>query len=300
MALLVVAFYAALMIAWPFIAETRRTPAADLDPQTEGNYIALSQGRTWFTLSGPADGPPVVLIHGLTTPSVIWLPLRALLAARGYRVLSYDLYGRGLSDTVRGRQTLAFFRTQLSDLLDRLNVTRPVTLVGYSMGGAIAADFAAGGHVPLARVVLVATAGFDLNEPRFASVCRRLPILGDWLFMTFGAFALRTESAAGPLGQVMRDQLRRRGFLRAVLSSRRGALTADIGDRHRDLAASGVTVAAVWGAQDSVIPLTALGKLAQINRDVAHDAVPDATHALPFTHPHAVMRAIRTGDADAD
>jgi pimeloyl-ACP methyl ester carboxylesterase len=63
--------------------------------------------------------------------------------AKGHRVLTYDLYGRGYSDRPGGEQDARFFIRQLEDLLEHQGVTQPVTLLGYSMGGAIGAAFAA-------------------------------------------------------------------------------------------------------------------------------------------------------------
>jgi pimeloyl-ACP methyl ester carboxylesterase len=293
MVLLLVVFYLSLAVALPLIFEARRTPVTDLpDPADGGQHIVMSQGRTWYRLNGPANGPLVVLVHGLTTPSMVWTPLTTLLVARGFRVLSYDLYGRGLSDAVAGAQSLAFFQRQLSDLLKGLGVTTPFTLVGYSMGGSIATHFAEQTNGQVTQLVLLAPAGLQINDSAFGQICRRFPAIGDWLFATFGAVVMKAEGPIGPLGQVLREQLQRRGYLAAVLSSRRGALAASQTETHRALAAQGPPVLAIWGGQDATIPLTALGQMAQANRSTVQEVVPDATHSLPFSHPHAVMRAM--------
>jgi alpha-beta hydrolase superfamily lysophospholipase len=68
---------------------------------TTGQLATLSRGVTHYTLEGPQDGPLVVLIHGLTTPAFVWDGIAPVLVARGYRVLRYDLFGRGCSDRPR-------------------------------------------------------------------------------------------------------------------------------------------------------------------------------------------------------
>ena len=60
----------------------------------------------------------------------------------GYRVLTYDLYGRGYSDRPRGKQNEAFFIQQLNDLLHHEDITSTFSIIDYSMGGAIASIFA--------------------------------------------------------------------------------------------------------------------------------------------------------------
>lgn len=81
-------------------------------------------------------GPVAVCVHGLTTPSFVWHGLARGLATFGYRVLIYDLYGRGYSDRAPGHQDQAYFLQQLNDLLEDQQIKGDITLLGYSMGGA--------------------------------------------------------------------------------------------------------------------------------------------------------------------
>ena len=64
-------------------------------------------------------------------------------------------------------------------------------------------------------------------------------------------------------------------------------------DEHRFLSQQGVPVSAVWGEKDAIIPLSALGKLAQWSRNARQEVVKDAGHALMQTHPEEVAQAIR-------
>jgi len=90
---------------------------------------------THYRWHGPIDGPVIVAVHGLTTPATVWNGMIPFLTAQGYRVLSYDLYGRGFSDAPSGAQNIAFFTRQLGELLADQEITDAVTLMGYSMGG---------------------------------------------------------------------------------------------------------------------------------------------------------------------
>lgn len=98
-AALVAAIALGVIIGWPVFAELRRirmTP--EVRSEAEGSFATLSQGDTHYTWIGPLRGPVAVCIHGMTTPSFVWHGLAKGLAAWGYRVLIYDLYGRGYSD----------------------------------------------------------------------------------------------------------------------------------------------------------------------------------------------------------
>ena len=87
-------------------------------------------------------------------------------------------------------------------------------------------------------------------------------------------------------------ETRTRGYLRSVLSSRRHLLSERLEEEHRALQKAQVPVLAIWGAEDRVIPLTALGEMTQINRDTRQVTVEGAGHSLPHTHPREVARAI--------
>ena len=132
------------LIAVPIMMElTRKRMDANARADATGQFATLSQGITHYEWFGPPRGAVVVCVHGLTTPSFVWRGLTKGLAIMGYRVLTYDLYGRGYSDKVKGVQNDAFFLRQLNDLLDHEGLARDFTVIGYSMGGAIAKLLAA-------------------------------------------------------------------------------------------------------------------------------------------------------------
>ena len=294
---LVIAALSAIAIL-PIYQEAKRSPVTAVDrAAAPGRMVSLTQGETYMRWHGPARGPVIVAIHGLTTPSQVFDELAGRLAPLGYRVLSYDLYGRGLSDRVPGPQNTAFFLRQLDDLLTDQGLDQDVILMGYSMGGAIAAAFAAAQPHRVGRVILLAPAGITTAEPRFWHVARRIPVLGDWLAGTFGASVLTAEiPRPSPMEDVLRAELGRRGYLAAILSSRRHVLFQRQETAHRLLGREDVPVTAIWGGQDTVIPLRALGVLSQWNRNTRQEVVPDADHSLPWRHAQQVVDILRRAD----
>ena len=124
-----------LVLALPYFIPDLETTALD-DPtrrQLGGSFIQLSDGYTHYRLEGPVAGPPVVLIHGFSVPLFNWDHTVPDLIQAGFRVLRYDLYGRGLSDRPRTDYTKELFDRQLRELLAALKITTPVDLVGLSM-----------------------------------------------------------------------------------------------------------------------------------------------------------------------
>lgn len=267
------------------------------DPKAApGKFAELSQGVTHYRWIGPVRGPVAVAIHGLTTPSPVWEQVAAGLGDTGYRVLVYDLYGRGHSGNAPGRQDMAFHLRQLEDLLEHEGLADDLTLIGYSMGGSIATGFAAAHPDRVRRVILLAPAGIEVVQGRFDAWTARVPVLGDWLQAVAGAARMAagiTADGAGPMREVQMAELRRPGFLAAVLSSRRGALAARQEAEHRAVGAAGVPVIAIWGEKDAVVPLRALGTLSAWNRKAAQEVVPGAGHGLPHTHAAQVVEILR-------
>ncbi|MCE8537314.1 alpha/beta fold hydrolase [Ruegeria pomeroyi] len=93
-----------------------------------------------FEVSGPADAPCVVLIHGLGLNRACWQWTGPALTD-GYRLLSYDLHGHGESADPPETPSLSLFSHQLQGLLDHCGIADAV-IVGFSLGGMIARRFA--------------------------------------------------------------------------------------------------------------------------------------------------------------
>ena len=289
--------------AAPFANELRKPRITDaVRARAPGQFAQLSQGVTHYRWHGDrAQGPVAVCVHGLTTPSIAWDGVAEGLVAQGYRVLVYDLFGRGYSDRPAAPQDAAFFLRQLEELIRHEGLKGDITLFGYSMGGAIAASYAARTPQMVKRLVLVAPAGMGHDLGKVEGVCTRVPVLGDWLFrLVFparhraGAWALR-EGEGGPVAvtDAQAEQPDWRGYVPAVLSSMRGMLAHTLEHEHRTIARQGVPVLAIWATRDASIPLSSMGVLTAWNRAAEQEQVEGATHWLPLTQPEEVVAAYR-------
>jgi 3-oxoadipate enol-lactonase/4-carboxymuconolactone decarboxylase len=107
-------------------------------------------------VSGPEDGPPVVLAGSLGSDLRMWDPQVAALVAAGFRVIRYDHRGHGGSPAPVGPYTLAELASDLVALLDRLGERR-VSLVGLSLGGMVGMWLAENAPSRLDRLVLCCT-----------------------------------------------------------------------------------------------------------------------------------------------
>jgi len=288
------------LLAWPFWREARK--GDPLRKQAPGAFAATGRGRTHYQWHGPARGPVVVAIHGLTTPSPVWDGVVPGLLALGYRVLVYDLYGRGYSDAPRGRQDRRFFLGQLTALLASQGLTQDLTLVGFSMGGAIATAFAAENPDRMKRLVLIAPSGIVATTNAATRFEVATPVLGDWLHAMRARARMRAALAAEPppgpgalpdIAALRLAEIDRRGFLPAVLSSRRAMLVEVQEADHRAIAATDIPVVALFGDKDPVVPLRALGTLTAWNRGAQVEVIANAGHDLPALHGPEVTAVLR-------
>ncbi|MEP2144745.1 MAG: alpha/beta hydrolase [Paracoccaceae bacterium] len=291
-----------LLLAIPFAIEELRTRMnAERRKDAAGQFVTLSKGVTYYDWLGPARGPVAVCVHGLTTPSFVWRGLARGLALMGYRVLIYDLYGRGYSDRPKGKQDTGFFLDQLDELLADQGVTDEITLIGYSMGGAIATSFAAQNPGKIRQLILIAPAGFEVARSHLMNFAINTPFLGDWLMLSLfpllhrigTAKERKLPSSVENIVELKQAELKLHGFTPAVLASMRGVLASGLEKEHKSIRRAGIPVLAVWGREDDVIPLSAVGSLAEWSRKARQEVVDSAGHGLVYTHTDEVLNAMR-------
>ncbi|MEM6587841.1 MAG: alpha/beta hydrolase [Pseudomonadota bacterium] len=288
----------AAALAFPFVAEALRPRmTATRRKLAPGQFAQLSQGTTHYQWTGPEDGPIAVCVHGLTTPSFVYGPVAEGLAEKGYRVLTYDLYGRGFSDRPKGDQDSVFFNRQLDDLLDDQGITEPFLLIGYYMGGAIGAAYTAANLTRVKQLILLAPAGMALDLGPLVEMAQRGTFMGTWMTLGFYPKSLRraTEGERGlesPIPHMVDRQIeetRLKGFAPAVLASLRGVLDEDLEPAHRAIAKAGIPVTAVWGQTDEVIPLDCKDRLSEWNPQARNHVVEGAGHTVTYTHTPEIL-----------
>ena len=240
--------------------------------------VVVHGHRRAYRIAG--EGPALLLIHGIGDSSETWLPVMEQLAEH-HTVIAPDLLGHGDSAKPRADYSVAAYANGMRDLLDVLGVDR-VTVVGHSLGGGVAAQFAYQFPERCERLVLVATGGvgpevnpaFRLGSLPFAELALlplRLPPV-----RLFGRVAVRTLQLVGAdigrdadelirLIETLPDAEASGAFsrtLRSVVDWRGQVVTM----RDRAYLSGQVPVLLVWGSHDAVIP-------------VAHAAL--AAEALP-------------------
>lgn len=282
-----------LAIAW----FTRQPMSARVRRGAPGEFVEIPGGIVHYEWHGSVTGPVIVMVHGLTTPSFVWRDQVPALTRAGYRVLTFDHFGRGYSDRPIGRQDLAFFVTELDSLLNTLRVRAGYDLLGYSMGGGIVTQFASLRRDRINKLILVAPIGFLEGPPNWVA---RWPVIGDLVMFTFGGWALRrgaqkagqTEQVDAEMIALQRRETRYAGYGAAVLSSLRHTIYCDLRGAHRILKEREMPILALFGTKDDVIPLDNAMRLREVNRNAQIVEIKGAGHTLVTTHPQQVNDAI--------
>ena len=246
---------------FPYIHETEEITDS-LRKSVGGSFIALPDGYTHYQLEEDKDAETVVLVHGFSVPNFIWEPTFRFLTEAGYRVLRYDLFGRGYSDRPKTTYNLDLFARQLHELLDALKITEPINLFGLSMGGPITATFAARHSERVKRLALFAPAGGAAIPQTRIYKLLLTPILGELLMGLFGKQKLIDGVAEDFYEPEMiahfqkqyTPQLSIRGFGRAILSTMRNDALGDSSAIYRRIGELNNPTLLIWGREDKTVP----------------------------------------------
>jgi pimeloyl-ACP methyl ester carboxylesterase len=242
----------------------------------ELTYLELHGDRIAYRDTG--QGEALLLIHGMAGSSATWDDVIPQLA-RKYRVIAPDLLGHGESAKPRGDYSLGAFAVWLRDLLNELGVER-ATVIGQSLGGGIAMQFAYQHRDYCERLVLIGSGGLGpdlspmlriLSAPGAEFV---LPVVTPRPVLNLGNKLGSWLTAAGiqsPRARQMwqaycslSDAPTRQAFLRTLRSvvDHRGQAVSALNKLH--LTADLPTLL-IWGDRDRVIPVA--------HAYAAHDAL---------------------------
>lgn len=273
-----------------------------------GKFKLLRHGQTHYQLAGDPAGPLLVCIHGWTTASYVWEQLREEFANLGYLVLTYDLYGRNFSDRPPNvAHTADLYSDQLTELIEQLGLSQKrLNIVGYSMGGAIAAHFVNRRIADVDRLLLIAPAGMEIRAPKARSIALENPELFDPHILLALPVPLRWQfrrAAFGfwnkkPVREVRKRQFREldyKGYVPALLACLKGILAKKMSDEHRRIAErDSISVKALFADGDRTIPWPEAKTLFdEWNTNQVSVQIRGAGHGLTYTHVEPIMNETR-------
>lgn len=274
----------------------RRTPQ-DLEHRT------LRVGRHVLSSYVFGQGPPVLLLHGLASTKLSYLPLLPALA-RGHTVVVPDLPGHGESTRPRASYTPAYFARVIHRLLDELAIDR-ADVVGNSMGGRVALEVAAELPDRVRRLVLLDPATAGVPFPLYARLLRMLPtgvgavpIPLRKRIVAFGIRSMFADPDRLPRGAYLAGadefiRVYRHGRARVALLSAMRGLMADRRELFWDrMARIDVRTLILWGSEDRLVPVRLGQRLAATMPRAELVVLPGVGHVPQFETPQETRRLV--------
>ncbi|MBI3212195.1 MAG: alpha/beta fold hydrolase [Mycobacterium sp.] len=247
----------------------------------------------------------LLLIHGMAGSAETWRAVLPQLAKK-YRVVAPDLLGHGQSSKPRTDYSLGAFAVGLRDLLDELGV-ESATVVGHSLGGGVAMQFLYQHPDYCRRLVLISSGGLG---PDVGWILRLLaapgaefvmPLIAPSPVLRAGNALQSWLSSAGlrsPRGaEIWRayssfsDSETREAFLRTLRSvvDYRGQSVSAL---NRLSLRADLPTLAIWGEQDTIIPVDHAYAALEIRPDCRLEVLPGVGHFAQVEAPTEVVDLI--------
>jgi pimeloyl-ACP methyl ester carboxylesterase len=294
---ILIGLVAALVILAVVLPVENQTITQEVRDQVKGEFARLSDGAVYYELRGES-GPLVVLVHGFSVPSYVWDPTVESLEESGFRVLRYDLYGRGYSDRPDLTYDLDLFVNQLSELLNEINLDQQVHLVGLSMGGPIAAQYANTHPQSAASIVLIAPEAATLETRDIFPM--NVPLVGEYFMMVIMEPFILPRMQPGDFYRPelypewearYKEQLKFKGTGRALLSTIRSLVELQPEAIYQKLAESRLPVLIIRGEEDQTISESDMIMLRSFIPESEYVEIPEAGH-LPHYEQAALVSEI--------
>lgn len=288
----IVLFLVVLLLVLVFVSSDRESKYLDTASRAKlgGQYIALPNGVVHYELSGirraeDARQKMVVLVHGFSSPSYVFDPTFDFLHAHDFRVLRFDLFGRGFSDRLPDSDYgIDLYVEQILGLLNALDIQQAVDIVGLSMGGAVVTHFVNKYPERVDKVALLAPLFNTPERPEVALV--KTPYLGEYLgkvvlvpkFINGASETLYDAASFPDWKEKFSPQAEYQGFSQAMVQTARFLSGKSFRQEYEKLGTLNKPVLLVWGRQDKVIPFTDHEKVKAAIPTLQFHAIDQAGH----------------------
>lgn len=281
--------------------ETKELNAAERE-KLGGDFIKLSSGYTRYQMKG--EGPACVLVHGYATPYNLYDRVFEALVNEGYKVLRYDLVGRGLSDRPKAKYTPEYFAKQLDEITDKLLPGESFILFGTSMGGTITTTFSALHPEKVKKLILLAPAGMDSFKAPVYMKLAAVPALGNLIFKIIGV-----QSSLGGCAkelhhqpQEVKDEFTRKfavsaqykGLGRCLLSSLKNTIlkTEHATENYKKFAKTGIPCMVIWGTKDVTMPYYQIDRMKEVLPHAKFVTFEDSGHIFLYDEGDKTMKYV--------
>lgn len=242
----------------------RLTLTNDMQKKT----VSLRGAPIIYFEGGPADGPGIVLVHGLQDHAGTWWDTAGDLLDEGYHVVALDLPGHGESGPRAGPLTSEL----LLEAVEKVSKTfdKPFVMVGNSLGGAVSIAFSLEHPERVRRLVLVNSAGMPYFPDRSTFVPETVGDIRDTMQRVMGPealvppdFVLEDIKDSIHEGATPRlwDSLKESGFLDERLPELQPPTHV------------------IWGEEDRLLDISLGRAMAQAIPGASFDTIPNCGHS---------------------
>lgn len=241
------------------------------------------------------DNPRHILfIHGLGSSSIVWRDIPQALSEQ-FHTICVDLIGFGGSDKPLLNYTISYFSQFVKSFLSRIGIndSDKVTIIGHSLGGYIAAEYAIENKEQIEKLVLIDSSGMlnrptSLLEQYLDAAMETDPMLRyGKIKKVFEGLMAEPFRLLPIIIDIFISVIEKPGAKHAFESAFRNSTTTSINmeelEKIKDL-----RCLIMWGEKDNLIPLDHINKFKQILTDAEMIVIADAGHS-PFVEKTAIV-----------
>jgi len=271
-----------------------------------GKFAELKNGNIFYQTFKPISpiGQTVVLVHGFSTPSIVWKGIIPFLTNAGFDVIAYDHYGRGFSSRPKVDYTKDFYISTLKEFISHLNIEQKIHLIGYSMGGPIVGYFANENPNQVNSVNFIAPAGYMFereSQSNFYFKILNTPLINKYISVVFpslmyggsSSIKLTTNEDENKLSQVelnhvYQEQMKYEGFTRSLISTVNNFNLLNTKKMYQELGKKNIRASVIWGDADEVVPIDGLTSLKLDYPGISFKIIENGHHDITYSLPSIV------------
>lgn len=265
----------------------------------DGNFIKTELGTLCYKFHGPKDGEIILLIHGWSYPKNVFDNNIQALTRNGFRVLTFDHFGRGCSDRPRVTYDKNFYEKEVLGLINGLNIKSPFYILGYSMGGAVATTFTSRHPDKVKKLILINPTGAGPSIQREQQLLL-VPILGPFLMSYFGKASvikgIEEEFKKGHLTFKMsisfKKQFDYRGTIHAFTSCLKNFVSKSQVLEYKKITNQKVPVQLIWADNDEDVEFKGHEVVQRHIPGIVFNPINGFDHGVLYSHPHLVNKVI--------
>ena len=257
-------------------------------------YVELEEGfKIRYDEYGKDKQKHILFIHGLGSSPIVWRDIPQALSEH-FHTIAIDLIGFGESDKPQLNYTISYFAKFIKNFLRQISIKDDkITIIGHSLGGYIAIEYAIENKEHIEKLVLIDSSGM-LNKPT--------PLLEQYLD---AAMETDPNLRYGKVKKVFENLLavpsrllpvivdifilviEKPGAKHAFESAFRNSTTTSINlERLKQI--KDIPCLIIWGEKDNLIPVDHINKFGQILKDAKLMVIADAGHS-PFVEKTAIV-----------